>query len=79
MHYAEEETLTISKERTEWKVNHEQVMNDYNKLQKLKEDEIQGIMLDHKVAMQNAKTDFENLETKYNSVKDFLEQKKSLT
>ena len=54
-------------------------MNDYNKLQKLKEDEIQGIMLDHKVAMQNAKTDFENLETKYNSVKDFLEQKKSLT
>ena len=29
--------------------------------------------------MSNAKNEYEKLETKYNSVKDFLEQKKQLT
>ena len=78
LQYADKETLEVSQERTTWKVNHESLLNEYQKLQKQKEDEIQSIQLDHKVEMQNAKQKFEDLMTKYSSVKDFQVQKVQL-
>ena len=71
MKYNEDEILNLSKRGTKYKIQQEQLLNDYNKLKKKMENDLSAMDLERKMAIQNAEKEYKDLEIKFNKIKNF--------